>query len=352
MPPNNPHPKMRHKPKPPSAYGRRVFQSSHINAKLPLPNHSTKGAAISARPHTPLSLSEFFAPGDRPLRPGQRAELRTIAHDGSNETTVLIADQVIEAPNWTPDGQWLIFNAGGELWRIPADGSAKPEQIDTGSIRRLNNDHVLSPDGQTIYMSNGDGHLYAVPISGGEPRKVSNDHEGFFRYYLHGISPDGQTLSFVAIEGDEPRRINIFTIPSAGGPDTRLSDIDKPNDGPEFSPDGQWIYFNSERAAKTPGHAQIFRMHPDGTNIEQLTTDARVNWFPHPSPDGEWIVFISYPENTLGHPADKSVILRRMRPDGSDQSDITAFFGGQGTINVNSWSPDSQHFAYVAYPMD
>ena len=308
-----------------------------------------KGAAI---PRSPLSLSAIFAPGDRPLRPGQRAELRTIDIEGRNERVVLIADQVIEAPNWTPDGNWLIFNAGGELWRIPADGSAHPEQIDTGSIRRLNNDHVLSPDGLTIYMSNGDGHLYAVAISGGQPRKVSNDHEGFFRHYLHGISPDGQTLSYVAIEGEESRRVNIFAIPAAGGPDTRLSDIDKPNDGPEFSPDGQWIYFNSERASTRPGHAQIFRMRPDGTGIEQLTSDERVNWFPHPSPDGEWLVYLSYPPETQGHPPDKEVILRRMRPDGSEKADIVTLFGGQGTINVNSWAPDSRHFAYVAYPFD
>ena len=297
-------------------------------------------------------MSEYFAPGDRPLRPGQRAELLVLDTEDNTQRTVLITDQVIEAPNWTPDGQWLIFNAGGELWRMRADGSGKPEQIDTGSIRRLNNDHVLSPDGQTVFMSNGDGHLYAAPITGGEPRKVSNDHAGFFRYFLHGISPDGETLSYVAIEGDEPRRINIFTIPAAGGPDTRLSDIDKPNDGPEYSPDGAWIYFNSERAAKSPGHAQIFRMRPDGTGVEQLTSDDRVNWFPHPSPDGAWVVYLSYPQVTLGHPADRDVILRRMRPDGTATSDIATFFGGQGTINVNSWAPDSRRFAFVAYPVD
>src|SRR5690606_35225256 len=153
----------------------------------------------------------------------QRAELRTIDIDGGNETVVLISDQVIEAPNWTPDGQWLIFNAGGELWRMPADGSAEPEQIDTGTIRRLNNDHLLSPDGNTIYMSSNPGPLYAAPIPGGQPRKVSTSHAGFFRYYVPGTPPDGETLVYVAIEGEEPRRINIFTTPAAGGPDTRLS---------------------------------------------------------------------------------------------------------------------------------
>ncbi len=289
-------------------------------------------------------------PNRRRLQPGQVSEL-TIVDSTTGEATIIYETaELIEAPNWTPDGEWLIFNADGRLFRISPDGQNGPERINTAPIENLNNDHVLSPDGQTMFMSNGDGHLYAVPIGGGEPNKVSNDHSAPFRYYLHGISPDGQTLSYVAIEGQNPQRINIFTIPAAGGPDTRLSDIEKPNDGPEYSPNGQWIYFNSERASETPGHAQIFRMRTDGAGIEQLTSDARVNWFPHPSPDGEWVVYLSYPEGTLGHPPDKDIILRKMRPDGSDMTDLIGFFGGQGTINVNSWSPDSTRFACVAYP--
>jgi Tol biopolymer transport system component len=259
---------------------------------------------------------------------------------------------VIEAPNWTPDGKALIFNAGGEIWRIAADGSEGPARIETGAIRDLNNDHVLSPGGQTVYLSSNDGHLYSVPVTGGEPRRVSNIHTTPHHYYLHGISPDGATLAYVAVEGPAgQKRINIFTIPAAGGPDTRLTDLSAPHDGPEYSPDGAWIYFNSERASTRAGHAQCFRMRVDGSGVEQLTFDERVNWFPHLSPDGKSIVYISYPEGTLGHPADKDVILRFMHPDGSGQRDIVAFFGGQGTINVNSWAPDSKRFAYVAYPI-
>jgi TolB protein len=266
---------------------------------------------------------------------------------------ILEVDEVVEAPNWTPDGMALVFNAGGELWRIGADGSEAPLKIETGALLDLNNDHVLSPDGRMIYVSDNDGHLYAVSIEGGEPRRVSNDHPRPHHHYLHGISPDGLTLSYVAVEGPPgKKRINIFTIPSAGGPDTRLTDVSYPNDGPEYSPDGRWIYFNSERGARVRGHAQCFRMRTDGTRIGQLTFDERVNWFPHVSPDGEWVVYLSYPPGTIGHPPDKDVILRLMRPDGSERRDIVAFFGGQGTINVNSWAPDSFRFAYVAYPVN
>lgn len=297
-----------------------------------------------------MTTKPIFSRQGRALQPGQRSELTVIDRDGANRQVTLTADEVIEAPNWTPDASTLIFNAGGEIWRIAADGSEGPSRIETGALRDFNNDHVLSPDGRTIYLSSNDGHLYVVPVTGGEPRRVSNTHATPHHHYLHGVSPDGGTLSYVAVEGPAgQKRVNIFTIPAAGGPDTRLTDLPAPHDGPEYSPDGKWIYFNSERAS--PGHAQCFRMRADGTGIEQLTFDERVNWFPHPSPDGKWVVYLSYPPGTQGHPADKQVILRLMRPDGGGRRNVIAFWGGQGTINVNSWAPDSQRFAYVAYPV-
>lgn len=297
-------------------------------------------------------MTPSFSRKFRSLLPGQRSDLTIINADGTDRKVIFSADTVIEAPNWHPTAQTLIFNAGGELWQIGIDGSGL-QKIDSGQVRDLNNDHVLSPDGQTIFASNqADGAIYAVPLAGGLPRKVSNSHAGNHHYYLHGVSPDGKLLSYVAIEGaDGHKRTNLFTIPSEGGPDVRLSDVGYPNDGPEFSPDGQWIYFNSERDASRPGHAQCYRMRTDGTGIEQLTRDTRVNWFPHASPDGELYVYISYPEGTLGHPPDKEVRLMLMAPDGSWHRQIVSLFGGQGTINVNSWAPDSRRFAYVAYPV-
>ena len=296
-------------------------------------------------------MSFRFPRRGRTLAAAQRAELTVIDLEGRQEV-ILVADEVIEAPNWSPDGQWLIFNSGGALFRIPAVGGA-PEQIETGTRADLNNDHVLSPDGKIIYVSADDGHLYSLPFGGGTPQRLSNTHPTPHHYYLHGISPDGQTLAYVAVEqpGAE-RQANIFTIPAAGGPDKRLTDLPMPNDGPEYSPDGRWIYLNSELAATEPGHAQIFRMNAaDGSGVEQLTFDERVNWFPHLSPDGTQLVYLSFPPGTLGHPADKHVELRLMAPNGGDPHTLATFFGGQGTINVNSWAPDSRRLAFVAYPL-
>jgi TolB protein len=303
------------------------------------------------------------AHAQRALAPGQTARLVTLGVEGDDLRTVYVStDAIIEAPNWTPDGKTLVFNGSGKLWRVPANGSAKPEQIPLGDVQGANNDHVLSPDGRTIYLS-ARGKLYSVPIEGGQPRQISNNPPADqpFTYWLHGVSPDGKTLVYTGakqIGDDRWAKVDIYTIPAVGGPDVNLTDSAPYDDGPEYSPDGKWIYFNSERDAKLRGdskdyrmaEAHIYRMRPDGTGIEQLTRDDRVNWFPHPSPDGKWIVYISFPPLTLGHPSNKDVIIRRMKPDGSERRDLIAFNGGQGTINVPSWSPDSRRFAFVMYP--
>lgn len=293
-------------------------------------------------------------PDSRRLLPRQHCEL--VVADATSGATQVIYDtqELIEAPNWTLDGQWLIYNADGRLFRISPDGSDGPHRINTAPVENLNNDHVLSPDGTTIFVSANDGHLYHVPLSGGVPRKLSNDQDPArkYRHYLHGVSPDGTMLTYVAYEraGDGPM-MRIALIPAAGGTERYLTDGSCPVDGPDYAPDGTWLYYNGEGAARRPGHAQIFRMRPDGSGVEQLTHDDRVNWFPHLSPDGTRMCYISFPEGTLGHPADRAVILRLANPDGSGIRDLDAFNGGQGTINVPSWAPASDRFAYVRYPV-
>ncbi len=294
------------------------------------------------------------SPDTRRLLPGQSCEL-VVADASMGKTTVIYDTQeLIEAPNWTRDGQWLIYNADGRLFRISPDGSDGPHRITTAPVENLNNDHVLAPDGKTIFLSANDGHLYVVPLTGGTPKKLSNDQDPArkYRHYLHGVAPDGLTLAYVAYEtrGDG-NMMRIAVIPAKGGTESYLTDGTCPVDGPEYSPDGKWLYFNGEQAATRPGHAQIFRMRPDGSGVEQLTRDNRVNWFPHLSPDGTQMAYISFPEGTIGHPADKAVILRLTSPEGETIRDLDAFNGGQGTINVPSWAPDSRHLAYVRYPL-
>ncbi|TDW23746.1 WD40 repeat protein [Kribbella kalugense] len=252
------------------------------------------------------------------------------------------SEVLFEAPNWTPDGT-LVVNGNGRLFRV-AD---ELEEIELGGVPDINNDHVVSPDGRTVYVSAEDGHLYAVPIEGGPGRRVTNDRGPGFHHYLHGVSPDGETLAYIGLEHVDGRRItNVWTIPSAGGADVQVTDDEFADDGSEYSPDGKWIYFNSERA----GQAQLFRIAVGSGEVEQLTDDERVNWFPHPAPDGSAIAYVSFPPGTEGHPADiDDVRLRLLTKDGIRE--LTTLFGGQGTMNVPSWSPDSTEFAYVTYPI-
>lgn len=273
----------------------------------------------------------------------QKSRLMTIGFNGSEPRLVYETPERIEAPNWSADGKWLVYNSVGGLFRIAAEGSASPTRIGLGAVTGANNDHVLSPDGKKIYFS-ARGDLYAVPFTGGAPRRISNEHPPAERlvYWLHGVSPDGKTLAFC---GDRGGNKDIWTIPAAGGADRRLTEHPGADDGPDYSPDGNWIWFNSDRS----GSDQLWRLPAEGGEAVRMTGDERVNWFPHPSPDGKWIVYLSYPTGTTGHPPNLPVILRRMTPDGKDVRDLYRLFGGQGTINVPSWAPDSRRFAFVEY---
>ncbi|KAE8764792.1 TolB family protein [Georgenia thermotolerans] len=285
------------------------------------------------------------------LAPGRHAALTVVDVATGGCEVVLRTDRHVEAPNWSRDGRWLVVNCDGELYRMPAPGAgpAVLDRIVTTGVPPINNDHVLAPDGTTIYVSGRDGHLYAVPWAGGAGRRVSNGRAEArrFKHYLHGVSADGRTLSYIGGGLDAAGRwvTNVYTVPAAGGPDRQLTDDAFPDDGAELAPDGS-VWFNSERAS--PGHAQLFRWA--GEDVEQVTDDERVNWFPHVSPDGRWVVYLSYPPGTAGHPADLDVLLRLLPADRSaPPRDLVALRGGQGTTNVNGWAPDSRRFAFVAY---
>lgn len=279
------------------------------------------------------------APTEEPVL---ESTLETIAIASTDRRVIYHTRGHIEAPNWSLDGSYMLYNSGGLLYKIPATGGT-PEQIDTGFANRLNNDHGISPDGTEIVISDqsqedGQSLIYVLPIEGGTPRRVT----ALGPSYWHGWSPDGQTLAYVGLRNDE---YDIYTIPVEGGEETRLTTAEGLDDGPDYTPDGQYIYFNSVRT----GTMQIYRMKADGTDVSPLTDDALNDWFPHPSPDGQWIVFLSYEPDVEGHPANQDVMLRLMPADGGEARVIAKLFGGQGTINVPSWSPDSEHVAFVSY---
>jgi Tol biopolymer transport system component len=301
-----------------------------------------------------FSNVRIIVPADKDFRPyrdyiGSHIEimdvqtgLRKVLHSAPNS---------LQAPNWTNDGKELIYNAEGLLYKYNlASGSIT--KLNTGAATNNNNDHVLSFDGKMIGISNHNGQkristLYTLPVTGSDnPVQITLDTA---HSYLHSWSPDGKKLIFT---GQRKGKFDIWSIDIATKKETALTDNDVLDDGPEYTRDGKYIYFNSVRT----GTMKLWRMKPDGSNQEQITFDEYNDWFPHISPDGKWILYISFPKDIDpgDHPFYKKVYLRIMPMSGGVPRTIAYIYGGQGTINVPSWSPDSKHVAFVSnskYPL-
>lgn len=244
-------------------------------------------------------------PAPQPPPPLYESRLEIVDVSSGARTVVHRSPVRFEAPNWSRDGRHLLINQQGSLYRIPAEGGS-PVKLDIGDVEGCNNDHGYSPDGTLVAIScRPSSSVYVVAAGGGAPRLLTP----LTPSYWHGWSPDGRTLAYV---GSRDGEFDIYTMPIDGGPETRLTQAKGLDDGPDYTPDGQWIYFNSVRT----GTMRIWRMRPDGSAQQQVTFDQRyADWFPHPSPDGKWLVFVSFDAAVEGHPPYKDVALRLMALD-------------------------------------
>ncbi|WP_416395731.1 MULTISPECIES: TolB family protein [unclassified Curtobacterium] len=306
-------------------------------------------------------------PRGRQLLPGQTS--RVHVYDVESRTSRIVFESstlLVEAPNVLHDGT-LVLNGGGDLWllRLPADGDAVVDEtalvrVPMPGVPEINNDHVLDPSGPSVVVSARDGDLYRVPVPAGGAAATLTDVTTALpvvrKFYLHGISPDGETLAAIVGERTEEGvwTTDVALVDPATGDPTFLTRDEHPDDGVSFA--GEVLVWNSERF--TPGTAQLVVLWPGATDPVRLTNDDRVNWFPHVSPDGAHLLYLSYEPGVQGHPADHRVELRLL--PGSlvrgariavQPETLVTLDGGQGTVNVPPWSQDSRWFAYCDYPV-
>ncbi len=296
-----------------------------------------------------FSNVQIIIPAAKDFRPyrdyiGSHIEIMEVAT--GKRKIIHSAPNSLQAPNWTPDNKSLIYNSEGLLFRYDLkDGSIT--KLNTGFATSNNNDHVLSFDGKMLGISHHVGEkrtstIFTLPVTGSDnPTKITDEASG--HSYLHSWSPDGRQLIFT---GQRNNNFDIYAVDVATKKETRLTEDVSLDDGPEYTPDGKSIWFNSVRT----GTMKLWKMKADGSNEEQVTFDEFNDWFPHFSPDGKWVLYVAFPKDIdpASHPFYKKIYLRLMPTAGGVPRNIAYIYGGQGTINVPSWSPDGKYIAFVS----
>jgi len=315
---------------------------------VPLTGEYYVGIGVCAHNKDKVQKASFsnveIVTGHQPTtKPARYSTLETITVGSTDARATYVSTEVIESPNWSPDGKTLLFNSNGSIQRVGVAGG-NAETVQTG-LTGCNSSHGISPDGTllavgTESMVHGQSGIYIVPASGGQPKRLVSQSPSFF----HGWSSDGSTICFSGLNNG---KLNVYTVPAVGGKATQLTETGERNDGPEFSPDGKFIYFSSDRS----GSMQIWRMRIDGSQPEQVTPDDE--WdkaFPHVSPDGKQLVFLGYPREDKNYPENKDVTLVwwSLAAD-QEVKTLAKLVGGRGTIDAPSWSPDSKRLAFVSY---
>ncbi len=297
-----------------------------------------------------LYTLSFFSVAHAQIPEGKKVQSSLYIYDMITKESLLVTreNRHFEAPNWAPNGTYLLLNSNGKIEKYSLKGEALGE-IDTGELSKNNNDHGISFDGKTLFFSGGQNEIkthssfiYKVSLKGGQPELLTPLSPS----YWHGVSPDGETIVYCA---ERNGNYDVYKMSASGGEEIRLTTAEGLDDGPEYSPDGKYIYFNSFRTGKM----QIWRMLTDGSNKEQMTFDNYSNWFAHIAPHNQNAVIISYIEDQgQQHPFGRQVKLRLLDLYSKKMSDLTAaFYGGQGTINVPSWNPEGTQFLYVTYAL-
>jgi TolB protein len=186
------------------------------------------------------------------------------------------------SPSFSPDGETILFaNRAAEgptsLWTVENTGK-NPKLLYTGPNTIVSSD--WSPDGKTIAFAMAvdrpDAYeIFLMNADGSDIRQLTNGLPG-----IGGSldwSPDGKyLLIYAGPEGDK----NIYRIDVEAKTATQLTNGGN-NAASSYSPDGEWIAFNSLR---NDGQADLFIMRADGTDLRRITTNPEPDWQPQWEP--------------------------------------------------------------------
>lgn len=241
--------------------------------------------------------------------------------------------------DWSPDGRHVLYVDAGEVWVGLAPEGRDARRLTTGAAT----DWARFGPGDWFVYTTFTDEGYALWRSDlvGE-RTLLFSQEGLRRSEaLPGVeliarpavSPDGASIAFVAYAGGQCD-LYLFDLPS--GSVRRLTRTPGPVDTPDFSPDGRSLAFVGlwQVGATLSWDLYILDL-AEGDRIEMLTEDPFFDWCPRFSPDGEWIAF----ESNLRGPSDIHVLRR----DGRERTALT-FDAWRDAFPC--WSPKGDRIAY------
>ena len=251
--------------------------------------------------------------------------------------------QVIRHAVTSPDGNTLVFNAVGYLWKKTLPNGT-PTRLTTGTDFEF--EPAFSPDGsRLVYVSWNDqekGAIHSVPLTGGTPTQLSSE-KGIYR--TPSFSPDGKTLVFRKENGNGDQGLTytvqpgIYTMDAAGGNE---SFVKNSGQNPRFNASGDRIFLQTGGTYFGNLTKTLISVNLKGKDKKEHVKSKYANWLV-PSPDNKWIAFTNLHKLYVA-----PLVLngKAIDLDNNSKSVPVSQLSQDAGINIH-WSPNSQHIMWT-----